>query len=272
MNSVTPILKWAGGKRQLLYEIHQLIPNDIKLYCEPFLGSGAVLFSILPQCAYINDINSELVNVYNTVKNNPVELIQELSQYSNTPEFYYELRSLDRNEEFYNLSSLKRAARFIFLNKTCYNGLYRENKKGQFNTPYGKYSNPNFINQSGILSMSRYLNSADITITCQSFQQVLINLPEGCFVYLDPPYDTEGSSFTNYTKAGFDKIDHITLKDCCDNLNNRNIKFLLSNSNTEFIKSLYSDYNISEVLAKRNINCKYDGRGFVKELLIRNYK
>ena len=272
---ITPIVKWAGGKTQLLGEMTSLLPTEeFTAYCEPFLGGGAMLFYIQPEVAYINDINSGLMNVYNIIKYYPEALIAKLSGYENTAEFYSRIRGLDRDfERFTALSAVKQAARFIYLNKTCFNGLYRENKQGQFNVSYGKYKNPNFVNASGIRSMSQYFNAANIIFTSVDFSLVLNNLPSGTFVYLDPPYDpiSETANFTSYTRYGFTKEDHIRLRECCDALTARGIKFMLSNSDTHFIRSLYAGYDITEVFAKRFINCNGNGRGAVKELIIRNY-
>lgn len=272
---ITPIVKWAGGKTQLLGEITSLLPTEeFTAYCEPFLGGGVMLFYIQPEVAYINDINSGLMNVYNVIKYYPEALIAELSGYENTAEFYSRIRELDRDfERFAALSAVQQAARFIYLNKTCFNGLYRENKQGQFNVSYGKYKNPNFVNASGIRSMSQYFNAANIIFTSVDFSLVLNNLPTGTFVYLDPPYDpvSETANFTSYTRYGFTKEDHIRLHECCDALTARGIKFMLSNSDTDFIRSLYAGYDITEVFAKRFINCNGNGRGDVKELIIRNY-
>ena len=272
---ITPIVKWAGGKTQLLGEMTSLLPTEeFTAYCEPFLGGGAMLFYIQPEVAYINDINSGLMNVYNVIKYYPEALIAELSGYENTAEFYSRIRELDRDfERFAALSAVQQAARFIYLNKTCFNGLYRENRQGQFNVSYGKYKNPNFINASGIRSMSQYFNSANIIFTSVDFSLILNNLPTGTFVYLDPPYDpvSETANFTSYTRYGFTKEDHIRLRECCDALTARGIKFMLSNSATDFIRSLYAGYDITEVFAKRFINCNGNGRGAVKELIIRNY-
>lgn len=272
---VKPILKWVGGKTQLLSELYSLLPNEkITTYCEPFLGGGAMLFNIQPNIAYVNDSNTELINVYNTIKLYPEELILELNKYDNTSDFYYKIRSLDREpDKFMNLSSIQRAARFIYLNKTCFNGLYRENSKGQFNVPYGNYKNPNFINMIGIHNMSQYFNTANIHFTSCDFSQILNIIPSESFVYIDPPYDpiSETSNFTNYTSKSFTKIDQVRLRDCCDNLTKRGIKFMLSNSDTNFIRYLYINYNITEVLARRNINCNGNKRNSIKELVIRNY-
>lgn len=273
--NVSPVLKWAGGKTQLLGQLTSLMPTEeIITYCEPFLGGGAMLFSIQPGVAYVNDINVGLMNVYNVIKHFPEALIAELSSYENTAEFYYKIRELDRDaERFAALTAVEQAARFIYLNKTCFNGLYRENRQGQFNVSYGKYKNPDFVNAEGIRAVSQYFNTANIYFTSMDFSEVLKTLPSGSFVYLDPPYYpvSETANFTSYTRYGFTKDDHIRLKQCCDELTARGIKFMLSNSNTDFIRQLYTGYFITEVLARRAINCNGDGRGEIKELVIRNY-
>ena len=273
--NVSPVLKWAGGKTQLLGQLTSLMPTEeITTYCEPFLGGGAMLFSIQPGVAYVNDINVGLMNVYNVIKHFPEALIAELSSYENTAEFYYKIRGFDRDaKEFVALTAVEQASRFIYLNKTCFNGLYRENRQGQFNVSYGKYKNPDFVNAEGIRAVSQYFNAANIYFTSMDFSEVLKTLPSGSFVYLDPPYDpvSETANFTSYTRYGFTKDDHIRLKQCCDELTARGIKFMLSNSNTDFIRQLYTGYFITEVSARRAINCNGNGRGGVTELVIRNY-
>lgn len=275
-DNIKPALKWAGGKTQLLDILTSLMPSEeITVYCEPFLGGGAMLLYIQPGIAYVNDINSGLMNVYNVIKYLPEALISELSGYENTSEFYYKIRGLDRDaERFAALSAVKQAARFIYLNKTCFNGLYRENSLGQFNVSYGKYKNPDFVNADGIRAMSQYFNAANIYFTSVDFSVILGNLPSGAFVYLDPPYDpvSETANFTGYTRYGFTKEDHMRLRKCCDDLTVQGIKFMLSNSDTEFIRQLYSGYDITEVSARRAINCNGNGRGAVTELVIRNYR
>lgn len=273
--NVSPVLKWSGGKTQLMEQLTPLMPNEeITTYCEPFLGGGAMLFSIQPGVAHVNDINAGLMNVYNVIKHFPEALIAELSGYENTVEFYYKIRGLDRDaERFAALSAVKQAARFMYLNKTCFNGLYRENRQGQFNVSYGKYKNPDFVNAKRIRAVSQYFNAANIYFTSVDFSEVLKTLSEGSFVYLDPPYDpvSETANFTGYTRYGFTRDDHIRLKQCCDEMTARGIKFMLSNSNTDFIRQLYAGYNIIEVSARRAINCNGCGRGRIIELIIRNY-
>lgn len=275
-NTISPIVKWAGGKTQLLGKLTALMPTEeITTYCEPFLGGGAMLFNIKPRVAYVNDINAGLMNVYSIIRYFPEALIAELRGYENTSEFFYKIRDLDRNaERFVALSPVKQAARFIFLNKTCFNGLYRENRQGQFNVSYGKYKNPDFVNANGICAVSQYFNAANIYFTSMDFAEVIKVLPAGAFVYLDPPYDpiSETANFTDYTRYGFTRNDHIRLRQCCDEMTARGIKFMLSNSNTDFIRQLYSEYNITKISARRVINCNGEGRGTVTELVIRNYQ
>ncbi|PTD31238.1 DNA adenine methylase [Mycoplasma leachii] len=273
--NLTPILKWVGGKRQLLNEIIPLIPEKINTYVEPFLGGGAVLFFVQPKKAIVNDLNKELINVYNTIKNNPKELISKLRELKslNSEKYFYDLRSLDRNNDFHQLDNVFRAARIIYLNKTCYNGLFRVNKAGQFNTPYGRYKKPNIFDLNNILEMSRYFNDNNIQIINKSYEEVLKNLKKGDFVYLDPPYMplSSSSSFTGYTQSGFDENQQIKLKQICDALNKKGVKFLLSNSDHPFIKDLYKNYTITIIKAKRVINSKSDKRGEINEILVRNY-
>ncbi len=272
---VTPILKWAGGKKQLFSQIEALIPKKYTSYYEPFLGGGAVLFSLQPKTAYINDYNEELINVYDCVKNNLEELISLLQTHENTSEYFYKIRELDRDSKsFSKLSNVEKASRFIYLNKTCYNGLFRVNRAGEFNTPFGHYKTPNIVNEPALRAVSLYLNENNIIYTSQDFEKFLANVEKGAFVYLDPPYDpvSLSSNFTGYTSLGFDRGEQIRLKNVCDELNQKGIKFLLSNSATDFIQKLYSDYSINIIKAKRSINSNATLRGNIDEVLIRNYE
>lgn len=272
---VSPILKWAGGKKQLLPSIEKLLPKRISSYYEPFLGGASVLFFIQPSLAYINDYNQDLINVYDCVKNNLEDLIANLKIHRNTPEYFYKIREIDRNpEKFKQLSPIEKASRFIYLNKTCYNGLFRVNKAGEFNTPFGYYKTPNFINEPILRAVSLYLNENNITYSSLDFEKFLKNVKKGGFVYLDPPYDpiSLSSNFTGYTNLGFDKNEQIRLKKVCDMLNQKQVRFLLSNSATDFIKELYKNYNITIINAKRSINSNAGLRGSVNEVLIRNYE
>ncbi len=272
---ISPVVKWVGGKRQLLKDIEQHIPTTYSRYFEPFLGGGAVLFHLQPKNAVINDQNSELINLYSMIKDFPEELIADLKQHENEEDYFYNIRSLDRErEQFEQLSNIKKASRIIFLNKTCFNGLFRVNSSGEFNTPFGRYKNPNIINEVTIKAISNYFIDNNIKILNCDYQKSLFNIRKGAFIYFDPPYDpiSDSSSFTGYTKNGFNRGEQERLKEVCDTYNSKGIKFLLSNSSTDFIKNLYKDYNIHTVSAKRNINSKGDGRGCVQELLIKNYE
>ena len=273
--NLKPILKWVGGKRQLVPSLLPLMPKSFDLYCEPFLGGGALLFSIQPNKAIVNDINPELISLYKVVKEDVSSLIKELLTYKNDEEFFYKIRNIDRDlKKFNKLSLVKKAARTYYLNKSCFNGLYRVNRKGQFNSPYGHYKSAFVPDIKALNSLSEYLNASDISIFNGSYLNLLDKLDSKSFVYLDPPYDpvSVSSSFTNYSKLGFSREDQVSLRDFCKELDKRNINFMLSNSATEFIKELYKDFDVSIVKARRFINSKGNGRGFIEEVVIRNYK
>lgn len=271
---VAPFLKWVGGKRQLIAAINNLLPENIIDYYEPFIGGGALFFTLQPHKAVLNDYNKELINVYNVIKGNPEELISDLKSHENNSDYYYKIRALDRNKKFAKLSDLKKASRIIYLNKTCYNGLFRVNGSGEFNTPFGKYKNPNIVNKTTIRAVSNYLNSNEITILNTDFENALKDIKEGAFVYFDPPYDplSGSSNFTGYVQGGFNTEDQVRLRDLCHKLNERGVKFLLSNSATPLIEDLYQDYDIKYVKANRTLNSVSSKRGAIDEVLIRNYK
>ena len=272
---VAPVLKWVGGKRQLLKEIERHVPSHFSTYYEPFVGGGALLFHLQPKKAIINDSNEELVNVYTVIKDFPDQLIHTLKKHKNEEAYFYKIRGLDREKaEYDRLNTIERAARVIFLNKTCYNGLFRVNSAGEFNTPFGRYKNPNIVNEITIRAVSNYLKSNDIKVLHGDYEKALSSARKGAFVYFDPPYDPVSNSvnFTGYTKAGFDREEQERLKGICDKLNQKGVKFLLSNSSTEFIRRLYKNYNIYNIKAKRAINSKADGRGEIEEVLIKNYE
>ena len=270
-----PPLKWAGGKRQLLAALRPLLPSDIPAYCEPFVGGGAMLFDLQPRAAYVNDANEGLIGIYRTVKSDVEALILALGEHRNEPDYFYAVRDWDRDAALYaSLSDVQKAARLLYLNKTCYNGLFRVNASGQFNVPFGGYKNPDIVNAPALRAVSAYLNSADVALTACDYSEVLRDLPRGAFVYLDPPYDPVSgtASFTGYTTAGFGKQDQLALKERCDELHARGIKFMLSNSATDFIKDLYSGYNIALVQANRAVNSVGAKRGKVDEVVVRNYE
>jgi DNA adenine methylase len=243
------------------------------MYVEPFLGGGAVLFDVQPKRALVNDINAEIINVYETIKDECNGLITELGKHINEADYFYKIRGLDRTDAFEKLSRVEKAARIIYLNKTCYNGLFRVNQQGQFNAPFGRYSSPNIVNEEVVRAVSRYLNNSTITFTSLDFEGLLPHIKKGAFVYLDPPYDpvSNTASFTGYAMDGFGRDDQLRLKNFCDQLHKKGVKFLLSNSATAFIKNLYADYKTEVIQVPRNINSNADKRGKVDEVLICNY-
>ena len=271
-NLVVPFVKWAGGKRQLLPELLKRIPK-FTTYCEPFVGGGALFFYLQPKKAIINDFNKDLINTYITIQNDVESLIQHLSTYKNDSESYYKIRELDRTPLFHRMSATEKASRLIYLNKTCYNGLFRVNSMGEFNSPFGSYKSPNIVNEPTLRAIHNYFQNADVTFLSGDFEAAVKGLKKGTFVYFDPPYDpvSASSNFTGYTNLGFGKQEQRRLKEVCDELNAKGIKFLLSNSATDFILDLYKEYNIEKISAKRVINSNANNRGNVDEVLIRNY-
>ncbi len=269
---VSPILKWVGGKRQLLSDIIPMIDKKHSTYVEPFIGGGAVFFELQPKKAIINDYNSELINVYKVVRDNCEELIKvlEMHEKSNNSEYFYKVRALDRDAGYEQMSNVEKAARIIYLNKTCYNGLYRVNSAGQFNSPYGKYKNPNVVNATVLRAMSKYLKTPNIKIMNGDYRETLKGLRKGAFVYLDPPYMpiSSSSSFTGYTEGGFSYQQQVDLRDECDKLRKKGIRFIQSNSDCPEIRELYKDYEIKTVQAKRSINSNAEKRGEINEVLI----
>jgi DNA adenine methylase len=271
--SVVPILKWVGGKRQLFNEIKKYIP-EYKIYYEPFLGGGAVFFGLQPERAVINDINTSLMCVYQVIRDHTDELIEELKQHKNEADYFYKIRNWDRDKEAYDRKSdIQKASRIIYLNKTCYNGLFRVNRAGEFNTPFGRYKNPGIVNEKVLRAMADYLRHPGITLMNTDFEEALRGSQKGDFVYFDPPYDpvSDSANFTGYDMRGFDREEQKRLKLLCDALNKKGTKFLLSNSATDFIFDLYKEYKIKIIKAKRSVNSRADRRGEVDEVLIRNY-
>lgn len=269
-----PFLKWAGGKRQLLPEIRKYVPKQFHTYFEPFVGAGAVLFDLQPKKAVINDINFEVINTYNVIQEHVDELVNELKKHKNDKDYFYAIRNLDRSEEFKNLSMIERSARIIYLNKTCFNGLFRVNSQGQFNVPFGKYKNPKIVNEEVLRAVNRYLTENDVTILNVDFETAVTDAKEGDFVYFDPPYDplSQTSSFTGYSLDGFNRDDQLRLRDLFVELHERGCYVLLSNSATDFIKDIYADFHVEIVSASRNINSVGAKRGKIDEVLVRNYE
>lgn len=267
IREVKPFLKWAGGKSKLLPSLRMMVPQNFKKYCEPFLGGGALFFDLCPSFAHLSDTNEELINCYHQVRDNPKELIEIIETYSVNEKTYYNVRSLSPK----GLSPLERASRVIYLNKTCYNGLYRVNKSGVFNTPFGGGKNTILVNADNLMKASDLLKSA--TLKCSDYREVLEVAEKGDFIYFDPPYLPIGkhSDFKRYTKNFFYKEDHENLASIFTILDKRGCYVLLSNSYHEDIVRLYKGYNQKIVEAPRFINCKGNGRGKIKELMISNY-
>jgi DNA adenine methylase len=266
-----PFVKWAGGKGQLLHELIRRIPSKYNRYLEPFIGGGALYFALKPTLSSINDLNGELISCYQIVRDAPDELIKELSGYPYESEFYYRIRALDRSPEFMQLSPLKRAARLIYLNKTCFNGLFRVNSKGQFNVPFGKYSNPTIADSENIRACSKLLKRT--IIQSRPFDEFIEGASNGDFIYFDPPYApvSATSDFTSYLADGFGETEQELLAVVCLKLNQLGVKWLVSNSNTSLTRELYRGFRIEEVSATRAINSKASKRGPITELMIRNY-
>jgi DNA adenine methylase len=262
-----PFLKWAGGKTQLLNELIKRVPVKYNVYFEPFIGGGALYFAIAPDEAVIADINDDLVNAYLVVREYPDELLAALSKYKNEKDFYYSIRSQDQNK----LSEIERAARLIYLNRTCFNGLYRVNKSGQFNVPFANYKNPNFIQTERILAASEILQNTDVHNA--EFEKVLVEAKAGDFIYLDPPYYPKDvySDFKRYNKEQFHKNDHERLAELYNELTERGCYVMLSNSDTPFTRELYKKWRVDTVYAKRLINKDASKRGEVTEIIVTNY-
>lgn len=268
-----PIVKWAGGKFKLINQLLPYLPAEFKNYHEPFFGSGAVFFSLFHELlsrqtqAFISDLNNELINLYEVVRDDVEGLIEASRVHIYEKEYYYYIRSLDPN----NLSKTKRASRMLYLNKTCFNGLWRVNRKGQFNVSFGNYVNPKIVDEPALINASTAFRYAKVF--SGDFEVVLDNAKEGDFVYLDPPYVPLSSSanFTGYTPDMFTQEDHVRLKKVFRELHKRGCFVVLSNSNTDMVKELYEGYNIKVIKAARAINSNTQRRGAIKELLILSY-
>ena len=271
---VVPFLKWVGGKRQLIPEIRKMLPKGVanRPYYEPFIGGGALFFELQPKQAVINDYNEELINVYTVIRDNHNELIEDLKKHKNTSEYFYEIRSMDRQPLFKNLTTIERASRIIYLNKTCYNGLYRVNSKGEFNVPFGKKAKVNTYEGQNLGIICGFLNYNDIKILSIDFEDAVSTAKKGDFIYFDPPYDSDTSTFNSYTEDGFGKGEQRRLAKVFRELSDRGCFVMLSNHNTKLINELYGDFNIHVIEAKRNINANGKKRGKVEEVIITNFE
>ncbi len=265
-----PFVKWVGGKRQLLNILGAAAPDKFKRYFEPFVGGGAFLFAQQPTHATISDVNAELINTYQVIRDDVEALLRSLRTHKNAAEHFYAVRGKDLAQ----MNPVQRASRFIYLNKTCFNGLYRENSRGHFNAPFGRYESPNFVDRENLLAVSKYFADNDVKIHHRSYQAVLNEAKAGDFVYFDPPYIplSVTANFTSYTGRGFGEKDQRELAAVFAELSKKNVRVMLSNSNTPMIHELYKGFDIQLVEAARAINCKGGKRGREpNEVLVRGY-
>lgn len=239
-----PFVKWAGGKRQIIDKLKEYVPEEFDTYYEPFVGGGALLFELSPKKAVINDSNKELMNVFECIKD---------------------------EKKFSKLADYKRAARTIYLNKACFNGLYRVNSKNEFNVPFGKKTKVNTYEGQNLGIICGYLNYNDIKILSVDFEESVKDAKRGDFIYFDPPYDSDTSTFNSYTEDGFNKNEQVRLARVFKELSDRGCYVMLSNHNTMLVNELYKDYHIHLIEAKRSINSNGKKRGNVKEVIITNY-
>ncbi|MBU2103473.1 DNA adenine methylase [Patescibacteria group bacterium] len=275
--SAKPFIKWVGGKSQLLSQLEPYFPEKFGTYFEPFLGGGAVFYHLQPKKAVLNDINETLVQTYLYIKNEPSKLIKQLDalqkKYISTSteereNFYYDIRSK------YNklpLSDSKRVIYFLFLNRTAFNGIHRENSKGEFNVPAGRYKNPRIVDPENLKAVSEMLQNVEILNS--DFVSAVKKAKKGDFVYFDPPYHplNDAPSFTSYHKNSFGKEEQAKLRDTFVELDKKGVYVMMSNSYTPFIKELYSDYRQLPVQASRMINARASGRGKINEIVVLNY-
>ncbi|MFQ5719857.1 MAG: DNA adenine methylase [Acidobacteriota bacterium] len=266
-----PFLKWAGGKTQLLPDLLARLPGSFEAYHEPFIGAGALLFALVGHQAqrqiFLSDRNEPLIDTYLAVQEDVEAVISRLRRHRNTPEHFYAVRAKDTRR----MTRAGRAARLIYLNRTCFNGLYRENRSGRFNVPFGRYKNPRICNADNLRAVAAAL--ANTRIECGEFAGVLGRTRAGDLVYFDPPYHpvSATASFTSYDRNGFRAEDQIRLRDTFAELDRQGVRVMLSNSDTAFVRELYTGFEIAQVSARRAINSRADRRGKVAELIVRNY-
>lgn len=274
MINAKPFIKWVWWKRQILKQLEKLFPTEFANYHEPFLWGWAVFFNFQKKQSFLSDVNEELINVYKVIKESPKDLISFLKTLKYSKDFFLEIRSWDREEWWLKkYSEIQRAWRFIYLNRTCFNWLYRVNSKWEFNVPFWKYTNPDFVQEENILNTSALLNKTKAEIKLQSFEKVLKNAKTWDFVYFDPPYDTlsESANFTSYNESGFWRDKQIKLRDVFSELDKAWVKVMMSNHNTDFIREIYKGFRFEIVKARRNVNSKASWRGEVEEVVVMNY-
>ena len=277
MLKAKPFVKWAGGKRQIIDKLLKHVPIEYNTYYEPFVGGGALLFELSPKNAVINDSNKELINVYKMIStdNGYEEIVKLLNNYEkkHSEKFFYQIRNIDKDKKkFEKLTDAERAARTIYLNKACFNGLYRVNSKGEFNVPFNKKTKINTYDSQNMILAYVYFQANNIKMLSVDFEEAVKDAKKGDFIYFDPPYDSENKdTFNSYTEDGFGKDEQIRLAKVYKELADRGCYVMLSNHNTTLINELYKDYNINVITAKRNINSKGEKRGAVEEVIITNY-
>lgn len=269
----SPFIKWVGGKGKLLTQLSPMLPPGAPLmrHVEPFIGGGAMFFARRPERALLCDINPDLIGTYTAVRDNVDGVIRSLQSLArdHNAENYYRVR--DRYNRQDRATTTTRAAMFIYLNKTCFNGLHRVNRKGEFNVPAGRYDDPRILNPEALRACSAQLSKADLR--CQGFESLLETAKPGDFIYFDPPYApvSTTANFTSYAQTGFGRDDQVRLRDVYRELDRRGCRLMLSNSDVPFIRDIYADYNIDVVAAPRAINCDAKSRGKVTEVVVRNY-
>jgi len=269
-----PFIKWVWWKRQLISQFEKLYPAEFNNYFEPFLWWGAVFFNLQREKSYLSDVNEELINVYKTIKNKPKKLIAFLESLEYSKEKFLEIRFWDREEwGLKKYSDVERAWRFIYMNRTCFNGLYRVNSKWEFNVPFWKYSNPDYVQKENILNTSELLNKTKADIKLQSFEKVLTKAKKWDFVYFDPPYDilSTSANFTSYDSSWFWRDMQTKLADVFKKLHKKWVFVMLSNHNTPFIRELFEWFRFEIIKARRNINSNGSWRGEVDEIVVMNY-
>ena len=274
-SDIKPVVKWVGGKRQLIGELTNLMPRNYNRYYEPFFGGGALYFATKPNNAVINDINHDLITMYRVIKDKPLELISLLEKHSqnHSKDYYYKLRSFDRDGSIDEMNDIEKSARLLYMLRVDFNGLYRVNSKGQFNVPYGRYKNPNIVNKNTILAVSSLFKHNNVELKSVDFAKAINGIKKNDFVYFDPPYIplTPTASFTSYTADGFNYDEQERLRDLFFSLKERGVFAMLSNSDTPLTRELYEGANFHVVKAKRAINSNAKKRGQVNELIITNY-
>jgi len=269
-----PFIKWVWWKRQLIAQFEELYPKEFNNYFEPFLWGWAVFFNLQREKSFLSDVNEELINVYKTIKTKPKKLIAFLESLEYSKEKFLEIRFWDREEwGLKKYSEIERAGRFIYMNRTCFNGLYRVNSRWEFNVPFWKHTNPDYVQKENILNTSELLNKTKAEIKLQSFEKILTKAKKWDFVYFDPPYDVLSTSanFTSYDSSWFWQDMQTKLAYIFKKLSIKWVNVMLSNHNTPFIRELYKNFNFSIVKATRMINNKGSWRGKVEEIVVRNY-